>query len=433
VTGPWWRGWSPIEVWVHCDGERLHTLRWEAGALVAVDHGPAGDPVAPCVEITAAWARHADDLRVLTLAARDAADAEAIGAGPVGVRRPKRLGSMPAMLRPPRWTLIPRPPPGSNAAFGYATAVSMHGSGPAPVDGSDPLGDISALLTLGEGLAERLVTTVACRWTDRVVTEKALALPGALTAAVHARALAAVRAWWDDPTLAAEIDVVLTGPAAVMRDPGRAVQVTVPIGWLADVWCRDLAVVDDQFVLAVDEADHDQLAVSTIDRDLTTRRSLRLDLPLAPLAPLPPEPPPAPQPPAPVPPTLTSGVVLRTDFSDDASWELVRDAIAAETEEGFQADVWFVDDDAYQGATVDDVLAETGQHVLGFIVLVDDVAVNHPDHPVLVVSLSPRHHGQRFRSIPRGIQSIENNLSLANMDWESFAGSVDDQGVFRGF
>jgi hypothetical protein len=309
----------------------------------------------------------------------------------------------------------------------------MHGSGPSPVDGSDPLADISALLTLGEGLAERLVATVACKWTDRVVTEDGLAPPGALRTAVHARALAAVRTWWDDPELAAEIDVVPTGAAAVTRDPGGAVQMTFPVRWLADVWCRDVAVVDDQFVLSVDEADHDHLAVSTIERDLTTRRSLRLDLPLAALAPVPPEPPPAPYPPPPAPPTLASGVVLRTDFSHDATWELVRDAVAAETEEGFRADVRFVDDAAYEGATVDDVLAEVGPQVLGFIVLVDDVAINHPDHPLLVVSLAPRHHGQRFRSLPRGIQSIENNLSLANMDWESFASSVDDQGVFRGF
>jgi hypothetical protein len=31
------------------------------------------------------------------------------------------------------------------------------------------------------------------------------------------------------------------------------------------------------------------------------------------------------------------------------------------------------------------------------------------------------------------IQSIQNNLSIANMDFEEFANSVDDDGVFRGF
>jgi hypothetical protein len=79
------------------------------------------------------------------------------------------------------------------------------------------------------------------------------------------------------------------------------------------------------------------------------------------------------------------------------------------------------------------VIAAAGGKVLGLIVVVDDEAMMEPDQPVLVVSLDPRHHGQRFRSIPSGIQSIENNLSIANMDWEDFATAADRHGVFRGF
>jgi hypothetical protein len=36
-------------------------------------------------------------------------------------------------------------------------------------------------------------------------------------------------------------------------------------------------------------------------------------------------------------------------------------------------------------------------------------------------------------TIPSEIQSIENNLSLANMDFEEFAESADKDGIFRGF
>jgi hypothetical protein len=35
--------------------------------------------------------------------------------------------------------------------------------------------------------------------------------------------------------------------------------------------------------------------------------------------------------------------------------------------------------------------------------------------------------------LPSQIQAIENNLSIANMDFEDFADSVDADGVFRGF
>jgi len=41
--------------------------------------------------------------------------------------------------------------------------------------------------------------------------------------------------------------------------------------------------------------------------------------------------------------------------------------------------------------------------------------------------------GREFRAVPSQIQAIENNLSIANMDFEEFAESADESGVFRGF
>ena len=38
-----------------------------------------------------------------------------------------------------------------------------------------------------------------------------------------------------------------------------------------------------------------------------------------------------------------------------------------------------------------------------------------------------------FRRIPSELWSIDNNLNIANMDWENFAATVDEGGVFRGF
>jgi hypothetical protein len=65
--------------------------------------------------------------------------------------------------------------------------------------------------------------------------------------------------------------------------------------------------------------------------------------------------------------------------------------------------------------------------------VVDRATIAGADHPVLVVSLQRRHRGEHFRAVPSAVQSIENNLSLANMDWRDFADSVDADGVFRGF
>jgi hypothetical protein len=38
-----------------------------------------------------------------------------------------------------------------------------------------------------------------------------------------------------------------------------------------------------------------------------------------------------------------------------------------------------------------------------------------------------------FRVVPAEMWSVQNNLSIANLDWEDFAGSLDDEGICRGF
>ncbi|HEY1683600.1 MAG TPA: hypothetical protein VGG19_02460 [Tepidisphaeraceae bacterium] len=54
------------------------------------------------------------------------------------------------------------------------------------------------------------------------------------------------------------------------------------------------------------------------------------------------------------------------------------------------------------------------------------------DHPILVVELSKKRH-LTFRVIPEALNEVENNLSMANMDFEEFVDAVDQSRVFRGF
>jgi hypothetical protein len=67
------------------------------------------------------------------------------------------------------------------------------------------------------------------------------------------------------------------------------------------------------------------------------------------------------------------------------------------------------------------------------VFVVDSVAVAAPGHPVLVVNLNARFDARPFRALPRQVQSIQNSLSLANMDYIEFATSTGADGVFRGF
>jgi len=130
--------------------------------------------------------------------------------------------------------------------------------------------------------------------------------------------------------------------------------------------------------------------------------------------------------------------VVRADFSDDGIWERLKDDVLELTEEGFGANVEFVEDRALSDL---DEAAIVGGYRRGYphqyrhpvLFVIDAVAVSTPEHPVLVVNLNAGVDVEPFRALPRQMQSIENNLSLANMDYIEFARSTGADGVFRGF
>ena len=131
-------------------------------------------------------------------------------------------------------------------------------------------------------------------------------------------------------------------------------------------------------------------------------------------------------------PQTENPLVLRTDFSNQPAWERICAAIR-EPVEGFRAYVEFVDDAAYQDMTKEQLLRLVPRgYAHSFIILVDRTAISSPEFPLLVIDLYAE-PGREFRAIPSQVQGIENNLSIANMDFYEFADSVDEDGVFRGF
>jgi hypothetical protein len=132
-------------------------------------------------------------------------------------------------------------------------------------------------------------------------------------------------------------------------------------------------------------------------------------------------------------PKSDNSLLLRTDFSDDAAWADLCEAVQLPSEEGFQARLNCISDPAYNGLTVAQLVAlapKGGDHTFAFIA--DRVAITNPDRPVLVVDLYDE-PGRTFRVIPREMWGVENNLSIANMDYSEFADNADPDGVFRGF
>ena len=129
-----------------------------------------------------------------------------------------------------------------------------------------------------------------------------------------------------------------------------------------------------------------------------------------------------------------NAVVVRTDFSSQQSWLAVREQMLAETDDGFRAYVEIVDDVHFERAEPGQVLAAIGDdYGYSFVIIADRVTMIDAEHPLLVVDLG-NEPGRSFRAVPGAVQSVENNLSIANMDFFEFADAAErDDGVYRGF
>ncbi|WP_328609841.1 hypothetical protein OG943_12155 [Amycolatopsis sp. NBC_00345] len=90
-------------------------------------------------------------------------------------------------------------------------------------------------------------------------------------------------------------------------------------------------------------------------------------------------------------PDTKAGLLIRTDFADQDGWDAV-----------------------YRDATVEQLTARA------------------PEWALLVVRVRPEGNG-RLRVIPAELWSVENNISLGNMDWQDFTSAAGADGVFRGF
>ena len=118
--------------------------------------------------------------------------------------------------------------------------------------------------------------------------------------------------------------------------------------------------------------------------------------------------------------------MVRADFKDDDAWrEIERIARSPVGPEGFLAYLEFLDDRSYEGVGPVELLALSRAHYRhGFVVLADALAMSHRDHPVLVIDLGEE-PGRSFRAIPSALQSVENNLSIANLDFADFAETAE--------
>jgi hypothetical protein len=132
-------------------------------------------------------------------------------------------------------------------------------------------------------------------------------------------------------------------------------------------------------------------------------------------------------------PSTGDTLVLRTEFTNEKIWSNLCQEIIKPNEEGFIPYVDFYSDVEFKGITIQEILSglpENYNQTIMFIV--DKITIEQSDHAILCLDLL-HIPGRTFRVIPSEMWSVENNLSIANMDFEEFYNCVDRDGVFRGF
>jgi hypothetical protein len=124
-------------------------------------------------------------------------------------------------------------------------------------------------------------------------------------------------------------------------------------------------------------------------------------------------------------------LVIRTDFTDDAKWQLVCKAIKAPHPDGdLETAVECISDKACAGLAPAAVCKLIPEPERLFLFIVDSQTISNPEHPVLVVDTEDP--GRTFRVIPSKASDVEPNLRLANMGFEDFEMSLAADGVYRG-
>ena len=123
--------------------------------------------------------------------------------------------------------------------------------------------------------------------------------------------------------------------------------------------------------------------------------------------------------------------LVRTDFSSPSAWRDVVDAVSRDWEDGFRAQISIVDDPAYDGWTAERLAGLPRAKYPTILLVADGVTMTHPERLVLCLELPSAQ--KSFRVVLPQLWSVENNLSLANLDFDDFAGAVDGEGVYRGF
>jgi hypothetical protein len=124
--------------------------------------------------------------------------------------------------------------------------------------------------------------------------------------------------------------------------------------------------------------------------------------------------------------------LVRTSFADNAVWAALVAAVKTPSlDDGFLAYVEFIDDPVFDGADPAKFgMEDINGNAHALLIIADERAHQDADFPLLCLDTA---EGWSVRVIARELWSIQNNLSIGNMDAEEFVRAAGEDGIFRGF
>jgi len=126
-------------------------------------------------------------------------------------------------------------------------------------------------------------------------------------------------------------------------------------------------------------------------------------------------------------------LLVRTDFSSDEMWQKCAQ-IVREPRDVFFCNMDFIDDIYFSGKSQHEILEMIPKEYLYPVIFIaDKITFLSADLPCLVLGINQYNNGLSFRMAAHALTSVENNLGIANMDFEDFANAVEPDGIFRGF
>lgn len=130
---------------------------------------------------------------------------------------------------------------------------------------------------------------------------------------------------------------------------------------------------------------------------------------------------------------ISSPYLFRTYFGEGIDWNELSRNLISKYDMGFSANFTMINDKQNQNKTPDQIIKNLPEdYPFGVIFVADSLTFNDRENTVLCIDVLEE-PGKSFRVIVSELWGVENNLSIANMDFYEFYESCDENGIFRGF